>query len=191
MAELTSHSTSSLRDWRLAEKECTVFFDRQWAAVLFLSLPVSPLLYFFQKRPASGLLQFFNSSPEHLCPKLSPAAVDHRHTNWPWFTLPCFKCTLLRVLRGAAMSVRSFPTGSLGHYLNEVLPVEVGEHMLTGRYWFVGYSKWWYLCFQSRKEKDISGELFFIIRLNDWQDNDIFGDNPFSFHKVRKYGYTL
>ncbi len=123
--------------------------------------------------------------------RLSPAAVDHRHTNWPWFSLPCFKCTLLCVLRGAAMSVRSFPTGSLGHYLNEVLPLEVGEHMLTVRYWFVGYFKWWYLCLQSRKEKNISGELLFIIRLNDLQDNDIFGDNTFHFHKVRKYGYTL
>lgn len=160
MAELTSHSTSSLRDWcrvRLAEKECTVFFDRQWAAVLFLSLPASPLLYFFQERPASGLPQFSAPAPSTSAPRLSPAAVDHRHTNWPWFSLPCFKCTLLCVLRGAAMSVRSFPTGSLGHYLNEVLPLEIGEHMLTVRYWFVGYFKWWYRCLQSRKKKNISG----------------------------------
>lgn len=157
MAELTSHSTSSLRDWcgaRLAEKKCTVFFDRQWAAVLFLSLPrIPPSSLSFRK----GLLQDYHNfsapAPSTSAPRLSPAAAVHRHTNWPWFSRLCFKCTLLCVLRGAAMSVRSFPTGSLGHYLNEVLPLEVGEHMLTVRYWFVGYFKWWYLCLQSRKKK--------------------------------------
>lgn len=166
-----------------------------WPTVGRCPLSISPCIPPSSISFRKGLLQdFHNFSAPALstsASRLSPAAVDHRHTNWPWFSLPCFKCTLLCVLRGAAMSVHSFPTGSLGHYLNEVLPLEVGEHMLTVRYWFVGYFKWWYLCLQSRKEKNISGELLFIIRLNDLQDNDIFGDNTFHFRKVRKYGYTL
>lgn len=189
MAELTSQSTSSLRDWcraRLAEKECTVFFDRQWAAFLFLSLPrIPPSSLSFRK----GLLQDYHNfsapAPSTSAPRLSPAAAVHRHTNWPWFSRLCFKCTLLCVLRGAAMSVHSFPTGSLGHYLNEVLPLEVGEHMLTVRYWFWGLFQVMISLSSTMKEKkNIAGELFFIVRLDDLQVNYTFSDNTVCFHKV-------
>ncbi len=132
MAELTSHSTSSLRDWCrawLAEKECTVFFDRQWAAVLFLSLPVSPLLYFFQKRPASGRYHFSAPSPWwHLCPPNLAQLL------WTTDTLigPDLLCHALSALCwvccvGAAMSGPLF-----SHWLFRPLPK-----------WSAATGSWW------------------------------------------------
>lgn len=116
---------------------------------------------------------------------LCPAAADHRHTNWPWFSLLCFKCTRLCMLHVSPL----FP-----HRLFRPLPK-----------WSAATGSWWahantevLICGLFRLtislssiQKDEQGSLgraffyyVFIIDVDDLQVNYTFSDNAVCFHKI-------
>lgn len=83
-----------LMSGRLAEKECTVFFDRQWAFVLFLSLPVSPPPLFLSGKACFKTATIFQLQP------WAPLHPDLAQLLWTTDTLigPDLVCRALSAL---------------------------------------------------------------------------------------------